>query len=181
MTSNTKNFITIFVIAILIAVTGTWAYKKIQTANGILYSEQPKSLPLCFYKELKGPSGLSDRTWLRLQVEDMKATGELRIYPAEKDSKVGGFDGLVEIDEKNMSGSVKAWWDVMAEGTRVTEELIFKFDTQKAEIAFGEMKDRGDGFYVYKDKENIFYSMSLDKKDCEDLNQILRKEGYIKD
>lgn len=85
-----------------------------------------------------------------------KVSGELKFLPAEKDSKVGKFEGTVSaVDKVMMARKVNAIWDTFAEGMNAKEQLKFIFGEGTASIGFGEMVDRGDGVYVYKDPTKI--------------------------
>ena len=73
------------------------------------------------------------------------------------------------------------WWDSFAEGMNVKEELAIQFGDKSATVGFGEMIDRGDGVYVYKDKKELYYVKSIDQIDCEMLDEKLFAEKYVKD
>jgi hypothetical protein len=110
-----------------------------------------------------------DRAMLSMDIRGEKVIGEFHFLPAEKDSKVGIFKGMVSalnIDPEKHS--VDAIWDAKAEGTVVEEQLWIVFDKSIASAGFGEMKDRGDGVYVYADPTKISYSPNMQRTDCGD-------------
>ena len=57
-------------------------------------------------------------------------------------------------------------WNSSAEGMNVTEELNIEFGEGSAVALFGEMIDRGDGVYVYKDKKKLSPGVQLSQFDC---------------
>ncbi len=125
---------------------------------------------LCFYRESKTDRGLYDRAILKLNIVGDKVTGEFKNIPAEKDKKVGTFEGTVSaVDPMLMARTADVWWDSMAEGMKVKEQLIFIFGEGNAFPAFGEMTDRGDGVYVYKNIDDLSYADSLTDVACDDI------------
>jgi hypothetical protein len=95
---------------------------------------------------------------------------------------VGTFEGTVEpLDQNIMSRRTNVLWNSFAEGMNVTEELVIKFGDGSATVGFGEMVNRGDGVYIYKDKTNLTYIPSIGQMDCEFLDEKLFTEKYIRD
>ncbi len=134
--------------------------------------QQP--VQLCFYNKTKTPSGFYDVSWLKMDIIDGQVIGEFRNIPAEKDSKVGSFTGTVgPVDKIAMARTADVWWDSMAEGMQVREQLKIVFGEGTAQVAFGEMTDRGDGVYVYKDGTKITYGQAMSDVACEDLKAAI--------
>jgi hypothetical protein len=105
-----------------------------------------------------------DNASLRVRTKtDSTVIGSFHWIPAEKDRMVGDFTGTADA-----TGSATTWWNVSAEGTQGTQELRFKYSDTQAFVGFGEMKDRGDGVYVYANPGAIFYEPPLSKTDCSD-------------
>jgi len=73
------------------------------------------------------------------------------------------------------------WWNTQAEGMTTKEELILEFGEGSAVAGFGEMVDRGDGVYVYKDKNKLSYGSTLVQVSCEDIDEMIAVEKYIKE
>ncbi len=95
--------------------------------------------------------------------------GELNWLPAEKDKKTGTFAGTAgAVDPYSMSRTFHGFWNTSAEGMTTKEELIIKFGEGTANVGFGEMKDRGDGVYVYAHPESLSYEPNLSQTDCGD-------------
>ena len=137
-----------------------------------------KGVNLCFYSGAKTESGLYDISWLTMNIVDDKVTGEFQYIPAEKDSKTGEFKGTVgPVDKLDMSRTADVWWDTMAEGMNNREQLKIVFGEGNAQVAFGEMIDRGDGSYIYKDSNNITYGANMTDVDC---TQIPMKIALVK-
>jgi hypothetical protein len=143
-------------------------------------TEEPVSLCYIYAKET--PSKLFDKYWIRLDILGNKVSGEFDNIPAEKDSKTGDFEGTVgPVDQKEMARTADVWWNTFGEGITAKEQLLIKFGDGSASPGAGELIDRGDGVYVYKDKNNLFYNFSLSQISCEDLNEINFVEKYIRD
>ncbi len=139
------------------------------------------SIDLCFYKEVPTESGLSDKAWLWMNLDGEQVLGEFRNLPAEKDSKVGIFQGTVgAVDPYAMARTADVWWEAKAEGTTVLEQLRIVFGEGTASVGFAEMVDRGDGVYVYKDENNITYWQDLYDVSCDDLSERLLVEEYVR-
>ena len=144
----------------------------------------PKPIQLCFYKEgpNKTPQGFYDISWLKMSLSGDRVTGEFRNYPAEKDSKVGSFEGTVSrVDPYMMARTANVWWDSLAEGMRVKEQLKIVFGEGTANAMFGEMMDRGDGIFIYKDMSKLTYSIGMNDVACADLDDRIIVEKYVRD
>ncbi len=145
-------------------------------------TDEAKTYNLCYYRSDKTDIDLYDKAWLKLSLTGSKVTGEFQDLPSEKDSKVGTFEGeAFPLDQSTMSRSADVWWDSRAEGMEVKEELKMKWGDQSATVGYGEMVDRGDGTYVYKDKENLYWIKQMNQIDCDDLQEKLAVEKYVKD
>lgn len=95
------------------------------------------------------------------------SSGSVAWVPAEKDSKRGAFEGVAyATDEEGIKRLMKGWWKTSGEGMTATEELYIRFDEKMAAVGFGEMKDRGDGTYVYANTATLSYVPSLLRVDC---------------
>ncbi|MES3031737.1 MAG: hypothetical protein V4699_00640 [Patescibacteria group bacterium] len=139
-------------------------------------------IQLCFYGEHKTSRGLYDVAWLKMNLAGTKVTGEFRNLPAETDSKLGTFQGVVgPVDKMMMARTADVWWDSLAEGMRVTEQLKIVFGEGNAAAGFGEMVDRGDGVYVYKDASQLTHGLSMTDVACGDLDERLLVEKYIRE
>ncbi|MCC7469919.1 MAG: hypothetical protein IT284_02155 [Bacteroidetes bacterium] len=106
-----------------------------------------------------------DSAEISMKIDGEEVEGEFNWFPFEKDSKTGTFEGTISRDETG--GLIEAMWQSMAEGMTVSEELRIILDGDIAKPGFGMMQDRGDGVYIYGDKENINYGISLQKADCD--------------
>lgn len=144
--------------------------------------ETTETRSLCYYRSDLTKNNFYDKAWLKLNITGDKVTGEFQHLPAETDSKVGKFEGTLDpLNQESMSRSSAVWWDSMAEGMEVKEELTIKWGDGSATVGFGEMTDRGDGVYVYKNKDNLYWIKSMDQIDCESLDEKLFTEKYIRD
>lgn len=141
-----------------------------------------KPINICYYRSTKTTSGFYDIAWLKLNIKGEKINGEFQNLPAEKDSKTGVFEGTVgPVDKMSMSRRANVWWNSLAEGMKVKEELVFDFGDGSATVGFGEMIDRGDGIYIYKNKTNLTYIDQMSQIDCEYLDEKLFTEKYVRD
>ncbi len=141
----------------------------------------------CYYQETGLENGLKDTSWLRLENSFQQTgintlRGEYHNLPAEKDSKIGSFAGEYILDETDPA-FLKAMmlWQAQAEGASVLEELAIMFNPEEVKIGFGEMKDRGDGIYVYVDKNIIVFSQTLPAIPCEELNERIVVDKYVRE
>lgn len=171
------------IILFLIVIIGFVAYflfSSSQKQNEVV--EETQTIELCFYKERATESGFSDKAWLTLSLQGDAVSGEFYNLPAQTDSKVGEFAGTVsQKDPYSMSRTIDAWWEARAEGTIVTEELRIVFGEGTASVGFSEMVDRGDGVYIYKDKDAISYWQELYDVSCDDLNDRILVEAYVRE
>ena len=123
------------------------------------------STQLCFIWNTEA----GDLALLSMDLQGEDVMGEFYFLPAEKDRKVGIYQGKVSaVDDMTMSRTIDAFWQAEAEGTQAIEELRIIFGEGTANPGFGEMKDRGDGVYVYADPANISYALNLQETDCGD-------------
>lgn len=145
--------------------------------------EVKESVEICYYLSKKTNTGLYDVSWLRLSILDKKINGEFRNLPAEKDSKVGSIEGAITgaLDPQIMGRKEVVWWNSFAEGMNVKEELAITWGDGSASVGYGEMVDRGDGVYVYKDKTKIYYQEQMNQMDCTSMEEKLAVEKYIRE
>jgi hypothetical protein len=157
-----------FLIAIIVIFAGLGFFfiKKDEMVTPIVIDDTNK-ISLCFYRETKTNQGLYDVALLRLNINGEKVNGEFKNLPAEKDSKVGNFEGIVgPVDKSMMARTADVWWNSMAEGLQVKEQLKIVFGEGTAQALFGEMVDRGDGVYIYKDTNKLTYGVAMTDVEC---------------
>jgi hypothetical protein len=63
----------------------------------------------------------------------------------------------------------------------VTEQLKIEFGEGSAVALFGEMVDKGDGVYIYKDNTKLTSGFQMSQTDCESLDDKIIVEKYIRD
>ncbi len=142
----------------------------------------PQARELCFYYEKPTSRGFADIAWLKMNITGGQVSGEFRNLPAETDSKVGTFTGTVgAVDQGAMARTADVWWDSLAEGMQVREQLKIIFGEGTAQAAFGEMMDRGDGVYVYKDPNKYTLGFPMTDVACSDLDDRIIVEKYIRE
>lgn len=176
----------LFLIILVLIVLGVFYFINNEVANAPAGDEVKKeggSGEFCFAKFSEpNKNGYFDRYILRLIIDGETAKGELDFLPAEKDMKTGEFEG--KIDATNQSIGTKEanlWWYTVAEGMSAKEELKIKFNDQKANVGAGELVDRGDGVYVYKNPGNISYTLGLNSLSCELLAERANVETFLQE
>jgi hypothetical protein len=174
--------IAFFLFCVFIVIAGISVFNADRKNNNSKPNLETESKSLCYLKSDKTDRNFFDEAWLRLDLAGEKVTGEFRNLPAEKDSKVGKFSGTVSsLNQASMSRTADVMWDSFAEGMNVTEELLIEFGDGNAAVLFGEMADRGDGVYIYKDKSKILSLQNLNQIACEDLQEKLLVEKYVRE
>ncbi len=175
----------IFISLAIIIILGVSLFLFFKKENKVAVSPEPVKEPisLCYANIKETDHNFYDQFLLRLDLSGDKVTGNFVSSPAEKDLKTGTFAGTVgALDQKTMARTADVWWDASAEGTQVKEELIISFGDGSASVMGGEMVDRGDGVYVYRDKTKLIPSYpQLGQTDCSNFDEIKIVEKYIKD
>jgi len=176
-------FIIIFLIIIITILGFTFRKKTVVVPDeNIITNKDNQQEELCYYRSYKTDRNFYDIFWLKVNVLGDKITGEYYNLPAEKDSKVGTFEGnITSQDQITKNKQSFVMWDSFAEGMNVTEELFVDFGENNAKIGFGESFDRGDGVYVFKDKTNLFLQTPMNKIDCNSLDEKLFVEKHIRE
>ena len=99
---------------------------------------------LCFAKfGTPNSQGDADMYTLRMYLTGGTVKGELNLLPAEKDSKIGQFEGTVSaVDKMAMARTVDAVWDTFGEGMENKEQLriIFGEDRSIQSIAVADLR-----------------------------------------
>lgn len=184
-----KNILIIILILVIVASIGCSIYSDIKNkktennqSTDEMTTENSRPIDICFYRSDKTSQNFYDISWLKLKLNGESVTGEFQNLPAETDSKVGKFEGTVgPVNQQTMSRTANVWWNSFAEGMNVKEELVIDFGDGSATVGFGEMIDRGDGVYVYKDKNSLYYQKSMSQIDCDSLDEKLFVEKYIRE
>ncbi len=178
------SIITIIIAVVIILLIVILGRNKTVTTDIIvppIGSDTVQTIPLCFYYEKQTSRGFYDISWLKLNITGDTVTGEFRNLPAEKDSKVGTFTGTVgPVDKMAMARTADVFWDSMAEGMQNREQLKIIFGEGTAQVAFGEMTDRGDGVYVYKDPNKFTLGFPMSDVACGELDDRIIVEKYIR-
>lgn len=170
-------------IGVLIVIVGIGAIVLLnKNAVPSITTVEPKPIEMCYQYTKGTQSGLADRAWLKMSILGDKVTGEYQNLPAEKDSKIGKFNGTVGKMDPKISGRIAdVLWESFGEGMRVTEQLKIEFGEGSAVALFGEMIDKGDGIYVYKDATKLTPGFQMSQTDCEVLDEKIIVEKYIRD
>lgn len=127
-------------------------------------------IDMCYFYEKETTAGLFDRSWVILSIVGSDVTGEFYSIPAEKDAKTGSFVGNVgPVKQQSMSRTASLLWNSSAEGVNVQEQLAIEFGDGSAVALYGEMVDRGDGIYMYKDTNALTPGFNMWQIDCMQL------------
>lgn len=176
-----KIIIIIFILALSVYLFSGPFLKNKETEN--IVNQSPEPIKMCFFYFQRTSEGFNDRFWLKMNILGEEVKGEYMSYPSQKDSKTGTFEGTVgPVNPETMSRRVVAWWDSFAEGMKVKEELVIEFGDGSAVALYGEMFDRGDGVYVYKDKNKLLPGgITLSQIDCDSLDEKINIEKYLRE
>ena len=177
---------------VVLAIVAAIGFAALQTKKNTGFGALPPEVRLCFVKSQPFING-GDTYALLMAIAGDKVTGTLSLEPGEKDKKTGAFTGTM--DKANVAGMIDTnimgtlgtfWWKTSAEGMLNTEELRIKFEDPmagqaRAYIGFGEMKDRGDGTYVYANPDAIDYSLELNEVNCDTSKEADMVSSYIQE
>lgn len=166
-----KLFKYIFVIAVL----GIMVYVIVSNAKNeiALNTQEEVVTPTVETRELcyVWNTEAGDNATLRMSFSGdggKNVEGSFVYRPFEKDSRQGSFSGTAgPVDQAMMARAARTLWTVSGEGMTNQEELNIIFGEGMASPGFGEMKDRGDGVYVYANPEKISYDLNFQQVDCE--------------
>ncbi|MCC7436345.1 hypothetical protein IT402_00495 [Candidatus Nomurabacteria bacterium] len=153
-----SKYILLAVAVVIVILAGLTKDKK-----EVVNEQEPKN-EVCYIWNTEA----GDSASLRMSFEENgNVSGTFNFEPYQKDAKKGAFDGVVMILEGESLPTAQLLWQANGEGVINTEELYVKFSDGIASPGFGEMKDRGDGVYVYASPENISYPINLQQTDCQ--------------
>ncbi len=149
-----------FIIIVLVALSD----KGVMPNDSI--GENTTSVKQCYIWNTEA----GDKATLLLTTINTNVEGSFSFIPAEKDSKRGVFTGtLSALPGNSGTRTVHGWWNVLAEGMNNKEEILISLSGSTAAVGFGEMKDAGDGSYVYSDVTKLSYQPVLQETNCDDL------------
>ena len=159
----------IIIAVIVVGIILTLNSKKTESVTTPPVVTTTSPISLCFYGATKTSNGLSDVSLVTMHINGNQVTGEFKYLPGEKDREVGTFSGTVgPVDKVAMARTADVWWDSMGEGMETKQQLKIIFGEGTAQAGFGEMTDRGDGVYVYKNPSTITYGQIMSDIDCND-------------
>jgi hypothetical protein len=178
---NKKNVIIGIIIVAIIGII--YFVTKKEVVAPVIMDNKP--IELCFALITQpNERGFHDEYTLRMLLSGeggTKVTGQLNYLPGEKDSKVGKIEGTAgPVDKIAMARTADLWWDTFGEGISAREQLRIIFGEGVASMGAGELVDRGDGVYVYKDLASLQYAFSLNDVSCLDLTERENVENYLK-
>ncbi|MDE2031139.1 MAG: hypothetical protein KGI58_02675 [Patescibacteria group bacterium] len=180
-----KNIIILIIFAFILIIVGFLLIgeNKNLEENGDTKVIIPKETQsLCYYYSKEINNGQYDKAWLRLNITGENVSGEFNNSPAEKDSKIGTIEGTVgPLNQKIMGRTANLWWNYLSQGLQIKQELIAEFGDGSASVASGEMINQGDGVYIYKDKSQLTYTPTLGQIQCENLDEMITVEKYVRD
>jgi hypothetical protein len=153
----------VLIIAFIIIIVMALSDKAVMPIDSV--SEGTTPIKQCYVWNTEA----GDRATLLLTTVDTNVEGSFSYIPAEKDSKRGVFTGtLSALPGNSGTRTVHGWWNVLAEGMNSKEEIVISLSGSTAAVGFGEMKDNGDGSYVYADVTKLSYQPVLQEVQCDD-------------
>ncbi len=178
--------ILIYIVLVVVVLIGTIIYfVNTKNENVVIVPTPKEPIAMCYQYQKETSRGFVDRVWLKMNItgdKGDKVTGEYQTLLAEKDSKVGTFIGTIGPMDPKISGRIAdVWWNSLGEGMRVTEQLRIEFGEGSAFALGGEMVDRGDGTYVYKDAIKLTPGLQMSQIDCERLQDQNLVEKYVRE
>lgn len=161
-----KSIVVIVVVIIVLVFIGKYFGRNQEEMPGPISTVPSEDhRELCFLWNTEA----GDKATIVMDISGSEVTGNFNWLPAEKDKKTGPFKGTISaVDPMMMARTIDAFWETSAEGMTATEELKIIMGEGNAAAGFGEMKDRGDGVYVYADPEHLSYVPNLTDTDCSD-------------
>ncbi|MCF7834161.1 MAG: hypothetical protein K9L98_02275 [Candidatus Pacebacteria bacterium] len=178
---NNINKWYLYVVVLLVVATAVYFF-VFNKKDSIDDTSMSKTIQMCYRYEEKTSSGFYDKAWLKMDITEEKVVGEYRNLPAQKDSKIGKFEGTVGAMNPNTSSrTADVMWEALAEGILNKEQLKINFGEGSAVAMFGVMSDKGDGTYVYKDPTNLSASFQMSQIDCVYLDDYIFVEKYIRE
>ena len=110
-----------------------------------------------------------DSAKLSIDIRADKVIGEIYLLLAKNEPKTGIFKGNVSpVDPKTSKQTINALWESKKGATTRKEEVSIIFGGGIANIGSGEMKDKGDGIYIYANPAKLSYAPNLQQTDCGD-------------
>lgn len=168
--NHTKRRFGLFVVLIALFVIITLVVlsdRTIAKNDLVVEDKAPLAVKQCFIWNTED----GDKATLLLTTIDTNVEGSFSFLPSEKDSKRGVFTGTLSSLAGNSSiRTIHGWWNVLSEGMNTKEEILISLRESTAVIGFGEMKDNGDGSYVYADVTKLLYQPVLQETSCDDLS-----------
>ncbi len=166
-----------YIIGVIILITISATVYFFQKRNVIL-SQEPEVSRVCYFYKQQNNSGLTDEAWFTYVKVDSEVQGLYYNLPAEKDSKFGPFTGTLV--EKDNVKKIEGIWSAMAEGMENKEQFFVDIKNNLAQVLFGEMIEGEDGVYNYKEDGQKFPGFSMNKIDCNDLDDQVIVEKNIR-
>ncbi len=162
-----RVYISLFTLALVFGLAVTFSGKLLRKNMEIISEE------LCFVKEQKTIDGTSSDIFAaKVNREGDIVTGEIKSIPSFKDSKVGPLEAtIVSVDIETRENMTNGWWDTFGEGMTAREQLWMNFDGGNLRLAFGEMKDRGDGVYVHSKNKDLYWE-NAPAVDCDTYEKL---------
>ena len=177
--------ILIYIVLVIVILFGVFFLILKNKKENIAVVPTKEPVGMCYQYSKETSRGYVDRVWLKMDItgdNGENVTGEYQTLLAEKDSKVGKISGTIGPMDPKISGRIAdVWWDSLGEGMNVTEQLKIQFGEGSAVALGGEMVDRGDGTYIYKDVTKLTPGIEMSQIDCESLNDQNLVEKYVRE
>lgn len=186
MTTNKNKILIAIVVLVLIAGTVYLITSKravapvvVEDANTVTRKDA------CYLRETKG--GLEDTpvvdyvfVSVNYDVGD-EVHGIINFIPAEKDSLVGTYTGVVENNEgmKGYPFRLNTTYAGLGEGVISYQQEVIIVGENDVKMGSGERYLDASGVYKFKNTSNLVYNNSLPKVECSSVPEVLGADYSI--
>ena len=139
----------------------------------------------CYFRETRGEfegAPLVDYAFASVNYDSGdEVHGIINLIPAEKDSMVGTYTGIVENNEgmKGYPFRLNAIYAGLGEGVVSYQQEVIIVSENDIKMGSGERYLDTDGVYRFKDISTLVYNNTLPKIDCASVPEVLSADYSI--
>lgn len=171
MNENNKKIVS-WIIVLLVVVGGVVYYVNRKDSGSVLGTDSSflgvEKKTVCYYKETKGDT-TTDFAFTSIKYgNNDKVSGIINWLPGEKDSLVGGYEGVVEANA-GMAGypsRLNVIYTATGEGQTSKQQEIIIVGASDIKTGVGEKTQDANGVWQFKNINNLTYSNALPLVDC---------------
>lgn len=176
-----KKIFVYFVLGLVAVFVFVFLFKKEEIKSVLDDNKKIEPIEFCFQSRDFSRFDFYDVQKLHFVVDGSDVVGDYKYLPAEKDSKIGSFKGVVSLFDPQIYGwRINAVWDSLAEGIQNKEELLIEYGEDSAVAFFGEMILGPNGVYEYKDKTKLSPARTMEQIDCNNFKEIDVVENFVR-